>query len=61
MDGSYERAHGSANAETAAPPSPATGSPSVSVHQTTSERVVFTEADNSDGWIATDLAVELSR
>ncbi len=32
----------------------------VSAHQCTDERVVFTEEGNTDGWIATDLTVELS-
>jgi hypothetical protein len=31
----------------------------VTVHRSTSDRVVFVEQGNSDGWIATDLAVEL--
>lgn len=29
----------------------------VSAHSTSPERTVFTERDNSDGWIATDLTV----
>jgi len=33
----------------------------VSVHRSSPERVVFTEADNTDGWIATDLSVEVQR
>ena len=33
----------------------------VSVHRSSPERVVFTEAGNTDGWIATDLAVDLQR
>lgn len=31
----------------------------VTSHQTRPGRTVFTERDNADGWIATDLAVEL--
>jgi hypothetical protein len=38
-----------------------TDEPTVSVHQTGQDRLVFTEGDNRDGWIATDLAVELRR
>lgn len=30
----------------------------VTAHETRPGRVVFTEAGNSDGWIATDLTVE---
>lgn len=30
-------------------------------HATTPERTVFTEPDNSDGWIATDLTVAVER
>lgn len=33
----------------------------VNVHQCTPERTVFTEEGNSDGWIATDLTVDLRR
>jgi len=33
----------------------------VSAHKCTPERTVFTEEGNSDGWIATDLTVELWR
>ena len=33
----------------------------VSVYRTNPERTVFVEDDNSDGWIATDLAIELER
>jgi uncharacterized protein YjhX (UPF0386 family) len=31
----------------------------VTVHRSTSDRVVFVEQGNSDGWIATDLTLEL--
>lgn len=31
----------------------------VSMHSTRPERTVFVEEDNTDGWIATDLTVEL--
>jgi len=33
----------------------------VTVHETCENRVVFTETDNTDGWIATDSAVDLRR
>jgi hypothetical protein len=33
----------------------------VSVHETSPGRVVFTEEDNNDGWIATDLTVDVER
>jgi hypothetical protein len=35
--------------------------PRVTVHTTSPDRVVFTEQGNNDGWIATDLAVDLWR
>ncbi|CCQ36873.1 uncharacterized protein Nmlp_2719 [Natronomonas moolapensis 8.8.11] len=31
------------------------------VHATSPDRSVFTEPDNSDGWIATDLTVDVQR
>lgn len=31
--------------------------PLITAHETTPERRVFTEADNPDGWISTDLTV----
>lgn len=34
------------------------GERTVSAHQCTPERVVFTEEANPDGWIATDLTIE---
>lgn len=33
----------------------------VTAHCCTPERTVFTEEGNSDGWIATDLTVDLQR
>jgi hypothetical protein len=33
----------------------------VSAHQSSPDRTVFTEDGNSDAWIATDLTVELRR
>lgn len=33
----------------------------VTAHTSSPDRVVFVEADNTDGWIATDYTVELSR
>ena len=35
--------------------------PCVSALKASPERTVFTEEDNCDGWIATDLIVRLSR
>lgn len=31
----------------------------ISTHHTSPERVVFTEADNTDGWISSDFVVDL--
>lgn len=39
------------------PPEEAT----VTAHRSSPERTVFTEHGNTDGWIATDLIVELAR
>ncbi|WP_459878441.1 hypothetical protein [Halorubrum gandharaense] len=36
-------------------------SPRVAANRTSPDRIVFTETGNTDGWIATDLAVELER
>jgi hypothetical protein len=33
----------------------------ISVHQTSPNRLVFTEQNNTDGWIATDHVVDLER
>ncbi|WP_436910624.1 hypothetical protein [Halosimplex marinum] len=33
--------------------------PEISAYSTTETRTVFTESDNGDGWIATDLTVEV--
>ncbi|WP_226040750.1 hypothetical protein [Natrinema sp. DC36] len=33
----------------------------VTSHETRPGKIVFTERDNCDGWIATDLAVDLER
>jgi len=35
--------------------------PPVSAHRTSPDRTVFTEEGNCDGWIASDLVVELSK
>jgi hypothetical protein len=35
--------------------------PQVSVHRPSAERTVFTESGNRDGWIATDLTVDLEQ
>jgi len=32
--------------------------PTVTAHESRTDRTVFTEADNKEGWIATDLTVE---
>jgi myo-inositol-hexaphosphate 3-phosphohydrolase len=36
-------------------------SPNVSVHESTPERSVFIEAANTDGWIASDTTIEVTR
>lgn len=33
----------------------------VTAHRSSPDRTVFTEEGNSDGWIATDLTIELER
>ncbi|EMA32267.1 hypothetical protein SAMN05444422_10731 [Halobiforma haloterrestris] len=33
----------------------------VTSHETRPGKIVFTERDNADGWIATDLTVDLER
>jgi len=33
----------------------------VTVHRTSPDRTVFTESGNTDGWIATDLTLELEQ
>jgi hypothetical protein len=33
----------------------------ISVHRSSPDRVVFTEENNTDGWIATDVTVDLER
>lgn len=40
---------------------PSVDCPTVSAHECSSDRTVFTEDGNSDGWIATDLTVSLRR
>lgn len=35
--------------------------PAVKAHVCSEDRTVFTEDGNADGWIATDLTVDLSR
>jgi len=35
--------------------------PTVSAHRTSPDRTVFTENGNCDGWIASDLVVDLGR
>jgi hypothetical protein len=37
------------------------GSVAVTVHECSPDRTVFTEKDNTDGWIATDTTVDLCR
>lgn len=44
---------------TAAPASSDADAEIVRVHSTTPDRAVFTEAGNCDGWISTDLLVDL--
>lgn len=33
----------------------------VTAHRCNAERTVFTERENSDGWIATDITVDIER
>lgn len=35
--------------------------PDVSVHESTPERSVFIESANTDGWIASDTTIEVTR
>ncbi|WP_246982439.1 hypothetical protein [Halorientalis marina] len=44
--------------ESDAEPESEPDAPTVTAHATSPDRVVFTEEGNSDGWIATDLAVD---
>jgi hypothetical protein len=39
----------------------ATDDAPVTAHRCSADRIVFTEQDNTDGWIATYLTVEVSR
>jgi hypothetical protein len=47
------------DAEEAREPAELADSPDISAYSTTETRTVFTESDNGDGWIATDLTVEI--
>ncbi|MFB6308240.1 MAG: hypothetical protein ABEH35_02830 [Haloarculaceae archaeon] len=38
-----------------------TGETTVTAHNSSPDRTVFTEKDNADAWIATDLTVDLWR
>ncbi|WP_436924607.1 hypothetical protein [Halosimplex amylolyticum] len=38
---------------------PAVDCPDISAYSTTETKTVFTESDNGDGWIATDLTVDV--
>jgi len=49
---------GTRDDESGAEPEPGSDTPTVTAHTTSPDRVVFTENGNSDGWIATDLAVD---
>ena len=49
---------GTRNGESDAEPESESDAPTVTVHATSPDRVVFTEEGNCDGWIATDLAVD---
>lgn len=49
------------NRELQGPPAGERPETDVSAHATSPDRTVFTESGNSDGWIATDLTVELER
>jgi hypothetical protein len=43
------------------PDTPTDGRPTVSASHTSPDRTVFTEQDNTEAWIATDLTVDLER
>jgi len=43
------------------PDGPDDSAPSLSAHRTSPDRTVLTEEGNCDGWIASDLVVELDR
>lgn len=43
------------------PGSPSDELPSVTASRASPDRTVFTEEGNTDGWIATDLTVDLER
>lgn len=44
--------------EIRAPEAESEDCPTVTAHESAADRTVFTESDNKDGWIATDLTVE---
>ncbi|WP_123534098.1 DUF7331 family protein [Halosimplex salinum] len=48
-----------AEAQDGADAAPDAACPNISAYSTTETRTVFTESDNGDGWIATDLTVEI--
>jgi len=50
-----------ATTDSGAPEEPEVEAPRVTAHSTTPDRIVFTEEGNTDGWIATDLAVDCWR
>lgn len=45
----------------AAPPEEGEAIVGLRAHSTSPEKTVFTEPDNSNGWIATDFTVEIKR
>ncbi|ELY28816.1 hypothetical protein C500_12760 [Natrialba magadii ATCC 43099] len=47
------------NVDTDADAEPEQPTAIVSCHETRPGKIVFTERDNTDGWIATDLTVDL--
>lgn len=50
-----------ASGEQTPPPSEPSDEPAISAYSTTPERKVFTESGNGDGWISTDVTVEVER
>lgn len=52
---------GAASEEQTPPPREWTDEPTISAYSTTPDRKVFTESGNGDGWISTDLTVEVER
>ncbi|MUV90780.1 hypothetical protein GJ629_13455 [Halapricum sp. CBA1109] len=47
--------------DTADEEDPDADTPSVTAHECSGDRTVFTERGNNDGWIATDLTISANR